>query len=153
MMTRFAWLALISLAVVLAGCKVTVHGPVRLAPSSLVGYSLLLSNSARSGALVSDQETYHFKSKLVAFDSTLDPARIWSEKRNDHDTMTVSLIFALPYSFNDAIITCILTFESHQNGSHDCKYEERTSSRFGNIITQVGLSQGTFRIEEIGQSA
>jgi hypothetical protein len=148
MTTRFAWLMLISLAVVLTGCRVTVHGPIRLAPTSLAGYSLLLTNSARSGPWASEHETYHFKSKSDAFNSRLDRARSWSYDRDDHDTATVSVTFALP-NFDDAIITCVLTFESHQNGTHDCKYEQRTSSMFGDITTQVGLSQGTFRIEEI----
>ena len=150
MRTHFLGLALIALVMVLAGCRVTVHGPVRLAPDSLVGYSLTLTNSARSGPWASERETYHFKSISEAFNSRLDRARSWSYARDDHDTATISITFALP-NFDDAIITCVLTFESHQNGAHECKYEGRTSTMFGDITTQNGLSSGTFQIAEIGQ--
>ena len=151
MMTRSFGLALIALVMVLAGCRVTFHGPIRLAPGSLVGYSLMLTNSVRSGPWASAQETYHFKSKLEAFNSRLDRARSWSYDRDDHDTATVSIIYLLT-NFNDAIITCALTFESHRSGTHDCKYEESASTMFGEAVTQVGSSSGTFRMTEIGQS-
>ena len=152
MKTRCAWLALISLAVLLAGCRVTVHGGlVRLAPSSLVGYSVMLTNSTRSGPWVSERETYHFKSTRDAFNSTLNRARSWSYHRDDHETATVSITFELP-NFDDARITCVLTFESHQNGTHECEYEEITSTMLGDRITQAGSSSGTFDLVEIGQS-
>ena len=150
MRTRSLWLALLASAMVLSACRVTVHGPARLAPGSLEGYSLMLTNSARSGPWPSERETYHFKSTSEAFDSRLNRARSWSYARVDYDTATVSITFALP-DFDDAIITCALTFESRQNGTHECEYDRRTSTMFGDTITPNGLSSGTFQIAEIGQ--
>ena len=150
MKIRFIGLTLIALVMVLAGCRVTVHGPVQVAPRSLVGSSLMLTNSARTGPWPSERETYHFKSTSEAFDSRLNRARSWSYARVDYDTATVSIIFALP-DFDDAIITCALTFESRQNGTHECRYDRRTSTMFGDTTTRNGLSSGTFQIAEIGQ--
>ena len=149
MRIRSVGLALIALVMVLAGCRVTVHVP-QLAPSSLVGNSLVLTNGLRTGPWPSERETYHFKSTSEAFDSRLNRARSWSYATDDHDTATVSITFALR-NFDDAIITCALTFQSRQNGTHECEYEQRTSTMFGDVTTPRGLSSGTFRIAEIGQ--
>ena len=124
MRIRSLGLALTALMMVLAGCRFTIQAPVQVAPGSLVGYSLTLTNSVHSGPWASAQDTYHFKSKLEAFNSRLVRARSWSYDRDDHDTATVSIVYLLT-NFNDAIITCVLTFESHQRGTHDCKYEQR----------------------------
>lgn len=150
MRIRFIGLALLASVMVLAGCRVTFHGPVQLAPGSFVGNSLMLTNSTRTGPWPSAQDTYHFKSTSEAFDSRLNRARNWSYARVDYDTATVSITFALP-NFDDAIITCALTFESRQNGTHECRYDRRTSTMFGDTTTRYGLSSGTFRIAEIGQ--
>ena len=151
MKPRLAWLGLVSLAVVLAGCKVTFHRPPELSPRSLVGYSLVLTNSARSGPWATDRETYHFKSRNEAFNSRLDRARSWSYDKDDHSTATVSVTFLLR-NFDHLITTCVLTFDSRHQGTHECKYEEETSTMFREITTPSGSSTGTFRIDEIGQS-
>ena len=150
MRIRSLGLALTALMMVFAGCRITFQEPVQLAPGSLVGYSLMLTNSTRAGPWPSERETYHFKSTSEAFDSRLNRARSWSYAKVDHDTATVSLTFALP-NFDDAIVTCRLTFQSRQDGTHECEYEQRTSTMFGDATTRNGLSSGTFRIAEIGQ--
>ena len=148
MKKRIVWLALLALAVVFSGCRITVHSGVEIvAPSSLVGYSLVLTNSTRSGVLPADQETYHFKSTSVALNASFDQARSWSYERKYADTATVSVIFALDGS-TDLIIECDLIFDSKLGGTHQCQYVHRTSTIMLEL-TVKGSSEGTFRIEEI----
>ena len=146
---RLVWLAPIALAVLLSGCRVTVQTLAYVAPSSLVGYSLMLENSARSGRAAA-QETYHFKSTRKAFNAELDRAQSWYYQRDAHDTATVALSFAPP-AFDVLTITCVLKFETGNKGTHECKYEEETTTMFG-VITTESLSKGAFRIVAIGQS-
>ena len=143
---RLVWLAPIALLVLLSGCRVTFTTTAYAAPSSLVGYSLALSNSARSGR-AAEHETYHFKSASEASDASRAQAQSWSYHRDNHDTATVSLTFT-PHDVDALVITCVLTFRKSNDGNdgeHECKYEARTSTIFGDIV-EKSLSKGTFRI-------
>ena len=148
MKKRFVWLAIVALAVGLSGCRITVHPRfAALAPSSLVGYSLVLTNSTRSGVLPADRETYHFKSPTAAFDASLDQARSWLYERKNYDTATVLVVFALSGS-TDLLIRCDLTFKSKTGGTHQCAYSHRTYTTILDF-TLTGSSAGTFRLDEI----
>ena len=56
--------------------------------------------------------------------------------RDNHDTATVSLTFT-PHDVDALVITCVLTFRKSNDGNdgeHECKYEARTSTIFGDIV-------------------
>ena len=146
---RLVWLSPIALAVLLSGCSITVtSGPT--APSSLVGYTLAFTHSKQEGVLPADSEAFHFKSRTVAFNASLDKAGSWTYVRDRHGTATVSLIFA---DSNSAAlkITCDLTFDSLLDGTHECDYVHSATFVFLEF-TSMGSSEGTFSIREIGST-
>ena len=140
---RLIWLAPIALATLLNGCQVTVTTAEPIAPSSLVGYSLVFTHSRTEGVLPGHSSTYRFKSESVAFDASLNEARSWTYRRRSHRAATVELIFTDP---NAAAlrVTCELEFDTSQEGEHDCVYVHSATFAFIEFSSE-GSSKGTFR--------
>ena len=154
MRIRFIGLTLIALVMVLAGCRVTVHGPVQLAPGSLVGYKLEFTNlrqhdPATSTLPIAAVVTYYFWDANLARNPVVRvDAKEWSYRRNSHDTGTVQVVFALT-RITDLIATCRLTFEGQDHGTHRCVVEEKDTGTMLQQTVRSGWSEGTFQLESI----
>ena len=146
MIKRFVWMALIALAVLLTGCRITLQ-VTDVAPSSLLENSLKFTNNKQSGLFPDGHGTFHFNSQGMAFDANLIPARTWSYKRVGHRNATLALTFAPPDT-TDLMVNCDLTFTSQYTGNHKCNYAHRTSTIMVDVIVR-GSSEGTFELEEL----
>ena len=82
---RLIWLAPIALATLLTGCSISVTTTGPIAPSSLVGYTLVFTHERQEGVLLGHSERLHFKSAETAFNANLDEARSWTYSREGHD--------------------------------------------------------------------
>ena len=144
---RLVWLAPIALAVLLSGCSISVH-TAYLAPRDLTRHSVELTNRMRTGPEARFMETYNFNSMGDAITDEFERAKAWSYERHAPDTATLSLTFATD-AIADLLITCELTFDNQDGGTHECDYEFRTSRMGPDRIEPAGSSIGTFRISAI----
>ena len=157
MNNRLSWLAPVALAVMLAGCQVTVTTIGPLAPESLVGYKLELINSERGGPLergdrvfaVKPRVVYLFRAENKAFDFELTDRNgdaLESEKvsyKSSGSTGTVEITFRINLNV-DFIVTCKLTFEDSLSGTHRCEFEERERGTMELNTIESGWGEGTF---------
>ena len=155
MKTRSFGLSLIVLVMALAGCKVSVHsGIVDLAPRSLVGYKLDLTNTvqhtpAPNTLSIPAIVTYYFWDANVARNPAIRvDAKAWSYRKNSYDRGTVEVVFALT-RITDLIATCRLTFEGVDHGTHRCVVEEKDTGTMLQETVRSGWSEGTFRLDSI----
>ena len=158
---RLTLLAPIALAVLLAGCSVTVTMLGPLAPDSLVGYKLELTNSERGGRLnthdasVTDLEVdrevdlYFWDEETVRNPDIRVEATSWSYDRNG-DKGTVRVVFAHD-NLSDYITTCVLTFDDDYSGTHQCEFEIKATRTMSNNTVSYGSGEGTFEIEKLGR--
>ena len=136
MMKRFVWLALIALLVALSVRKISFHSGIKIvAPSTLVGYRLEMTNTGFGGPLIEHGEsvevlplarvvTYFFWNKDEARIPEFDiPASSWTYEI-DRNTGIVEIAF--PRSrITDFIATCSLTFPTRYRGTHRCEFEDK----------------------------
>lgn len=145
---RLIWLAPIALATLLTGCSISVTTTGPIAPSSLVGYTLVFTHERQEGVLLGHSERLHFKSAETAFNANLDEARSWTYSREGHDGATVSIVFADSGSAASRV-TCDLTFDDRRNGSHECEHVYSATFAFL-TLTSEGSTEGTFLLRPIG---
>lgn len=148
MTTRFArpaLMAAVTLALLLAGCRVTVL-QVDYAPTQLRERTLILTNDVKSrGALsIPDLLKYHFNSRGQVLDRNLNPATRWDYDRESYQTATLTM--TIPRAGNELErTTCRLTFRSRDRGTHRCTFELSDTVAFL-TISASGRAEGTFRI-------
>ena len=145
---RLIWLAPIALATLLSGCSVTVTTTGPIAPGDLVGSTLVFTHDRRQGVQPAHSGKYYFKSAQEAFDAGINRAHGWTYARGDHDSATVTIVFK---DSNSAAlrVTCELTFDSRDDGEHECDYVYSASIAFV-TFTSEGSSEGTFVLRPIG---
>ena len=145
---RLVWLAPIALAALLSGCSVTLTTTGPIAPSDLVESTIVFSHDRQQGAQPPNSGKYHFNSAGEAFDAGIHKAHSWTYARADHDSATVTMVFK--DSGSAALrVTCELTFDSRDNGAHECDYVYSASIAFV-TFTSEGASSGTFLLRAIG---
>ena len=156
---RLIWLAPIALAVLLSGCSVTVTTLGPIAPDSLIGYKLELINDERGGRLdthgasVTDLDVdreldlYFWDENTVRNPEIRVEASNWSYDRSGARG-TVRVAFAHD-QLSDFITTCVLTFDDHYSGSHQCEFEIRATRTMSNNIVSYGSGEGTFQLEKL----
>lgn len=145
---RLIWLGPVALAVLLSGCSVTLTTTGPIAPSDLVGSTIVFSHDRQQGVQPPHSGKYYFKSTQEAFDAGINRAYSWTYARDDHDGATVTMVFK--DSGSAALrVTCELTFDSRDNGAHECDYVYSASIAFV-TFTSEGSSKGTFLLRPIG---
>ena len=153
---RIVWLAPIALAVLLTGCSVTVTTLGPLAPDSLVGYQLQLTNTERRGPLedhkaapgvtVAVEISYYFFSDREARDAEIK-ATVWSYSPRGSKG-TVNITFAED-SLTDQLVECTLTFDEPLSGTHRCEFEFKETGTRAMRTTSSGWAVGKFKLEEL----
>ena len=148
MTKRLVWLAPIALAVLLPGCSVTVTTTGPIAPSSLVGDTLVFTHDRQEGVLLAHSGRFSFKSAQRALNANLDDARSWTYDRDGHDSATVSIVFRDSGS-TASRVTCDLTFDDKRAGTHECEHVHSATFTFL-TFTSEGSTEGTFLLRAIG---
>ena len=157
---RLVWLAPIALAVLLSGCRVTFTTLGPLAPDTLVGSKLTLTNDDGRGGRLPDQPmsvadlpvdfviTYYFWSDDEARNPDIRVAASnWSYDRRGNKG-TVRVVFPRD-TLTDFITTCVLTFEDHSSGTHRCEFEDKATRTINEETARFGWGEGTFELDEL----
>ena len=155
---RLVWLAPIALAGLLSGCQVTVTTS-GLAPDTLVGYKLELTNKESGGPLDSHEPSVtelRVARTINYYFWDVDDARNprfrdlegkWKYTRSG-DTGTVTVTFRRD-GITDFITTCRLTFEYHDSGKHGCEFEDKETGTINEDVVRFGWGEGTFQLEKL----
>lgn len=156
---RLVCLALIAIAVLLAGCSVTVTTRGTLAPDTLEEMRLVLTNEDSGGRLESHDSsvnafpvereiTYYFLDSNQVRDFDLDVTTSNWSYRSSGNKATVEIVF--PYDDrDDLIIDCRLTFEDRDSGTHRCEFERKGTRTVAKKTTHYGWGEGEFELEEL----
>ncbi|MDE0221213.1 MAG: hypothetical protein OXJ90_18240 [Spirochaetaceae bacterium] len=157
---RLVWLAPLALAIVLAGCRVTVTTVGPLAPETLVGYKLTLTNDEGRGGRLPQQNasvrdlpvdlviTYYFWSETEARNPEIRVATSnWTYNRSGNKG-TVRVVFPRN-TLIDFITTCVLTFEDSYGGTHRCELEDKATGTIDQETVRFGWGEGEFELENL----
>ena len=157
MNNRLTSLAPIVLAVLLAGCQVTVTTVGPLAPESLVGDKLELTNSKIGGPLevgdpvfeVKPQVAYHFlaANRAVDFEFTdseggaVNSVSVSYKSSGNTGKLEITFPRSLMVHF---IVRCTLTFKDAVSGTHRCEFVDKEHGTQELNTLKSGWGEGTF---------
>ena len=157
---RLVWLAPIALAVLLSGCRVSFTALGPLAPDTLVGSKLTLTNDDGRGGRLPDQPmsvadlpvdlviTYYFWSDDGARNPEIRVAASDWTYTSRGNSGTVEVTFRRD-SITDFITTCRLTFEDHYSGTHRCEFEDKQTHTINQDTVGFGWGEGEFQLERL----